>query len=294
MLIYFKLLLTAIIWGGTFISGRVLSGMIGPFSAACLRFASASIFLVLVTCRTEHHPPRLDPARIPGILALGLTGIAAYNFFFFSGLKLIPASRAALIISLNPVAIAVCSALILRERLSPLNALGVLISVTGAATVISRGDPSAILHAGLGPGELLILGCVASWTTYSLLGKKVLANITPLSAVTWSSIAGTAMLLPFALHEGLLHAAPSLPALGWMHILYLGVAGTGLGFCWFYEGIRRLGTARAGVFINFVPASGVLLGWLILDEPISFSLLAGAVLVITGVSLTNRRTPARS
>jgi drug/metabolite transporter (DMT)-like permease len=57
---------------------------------------------------------------------------------------------------------------------------------------------------------------------------------------------------------------------------------------WFYQGVQLIGTTRAGLFINFVPISGVLLGFLILGEPVTWSLAAGAVLVLTGVFLTNR------
>jgi drug/metabolite transporter (DMT)-like permease len=67
-----------------------------------------------------------------------------------------------------------------------------------------------------------------------------------------------------------------------------------LGFVWFYQGIQRLGAMRAGLFINFVPVSAVLLAFLILGEPLTASLLAGAALVTLGVYLTNRTVaPAR-
>ena len=59
-----------------------------------------------------------------------------------------------------------------------------------------------------------------------------------------------------------------------------------LGFVWYYEGIKRIGAVRAGLFINFVPISAVLLAFLILDEPLTVSLLIGAVLVSSGVYLT--------
>ena len=61
-----------------------------------------------------------------------------------------------------------------------------------------------------------------------------------------------------------------------------------LAFVWYYEGIRRLGTARTVVFNNLVPVSGMSLGWLVLGEPLSASLVLGGVLAITGVFLVNR------
>jgi len=74
----------------------------------------------------------------------------------------------------------------------------------------------------------------------------------------------------------------------WSGILFLGIMGTVVAFIWYYEGIKALGPTRAAVFINFVPVSGVILGWLILDETINLSLVLGALLVISGAWLTNR------
>lgn len=74
----------------------------------------------------------------------------------------------------------------------------------------------------------------------------------------------------------------------WLSILYLGLVGTVVGFVWFYQGIEAIGPVRAGQFINFVPVSGVLLAWLLLDEPLSLSLIFGTLAVISGVVMTSR------
>lgn len=96
------------------------------------------------------------------------------------------------------------------------------------------------------------------------------------------------MLLPFALHEGMLDAITTYTPDVWASIFYLGMFGTALGFTWFYEGVDRIGAAKAGVFINFVPITAILSGWLFLGEPLSPSLILGAALVLTGVYTANR------
>jgi drug/metabolite transporter (DMT)-like permease len=73
----------------------------------------------------------------------------------------------------------------------------------------------------------------------------------------------------------------------WTSLLYLAFFGTVIGFFWHYEGIAAIGAARASVFINLVPVSGVFLGWLLLREPVNLSIIAGALLVVGGVYLTN-------
>jgi drug/metabolite transporter (DMT)-like permease len=79
----------------------------------------------------------------------------------------------------------------------------------------------------------------------------------------------------------------------WLNLAYLGIFGTVLGFVWYYEGIQKIGATRAGLFINFVPISAVLLAFLLLKEPLTNSLLAGTLLVSGGVYLTNRRAHHR-
>jgi drug/metabolite transporter (DMT)-like permease len=74
----------------------------------------------------------------------------------------------------------------------------------------------------------------------------------------------------------------------WGHILFLGVIATGLAFTWYYQGIKTIGPARAGIFINLVPVFAVILGFIVLREPIYLSLLGGGALTLTGVWLTNR------
>ena len=129
------------------------------------------------------------------LLLLGLTGVFAYNVFFFSGLKTVTASRASLIIAANPAFIALFSRLLFKEKLGFMRAAGIFISIAGATAVICKGSLSVVLHGRLGVGELYILGCVASWVSYSLLGKKALRNVPPLAAVTGACVMGTMCLI---------------------------------------------------------------------------------------------------
>ncbi len=287
-MVYFKLLLTALFWGGTFIAGRSLAGQVEPFSAAFLRFLMASLVLVAWVLRVERTLPRLQPKEWGMLAILGMTGVFAYNFMFFKGLQMIPAGRASLIIANNPVAIALVSALAYREPLGLRRSLGVLVSLLGAMVVISKGDLVSIFREGVGLGELLILGCVASWTTYSVLGKLILRSLSPAISVCGSAVVGTAALLPAALWEGITEHLPDYRLGSWFALAYLGLFGTVLGFVWFYQGVRELGPTRAGLFINLVPVFAILLAWLILSEPVTASLGVGAVLVCGGIYLTNR------
>jgi drug/metabolite transporter (DMT)-like permease len=287
-LIYIKLFLTALFWGATFIAGRQVSQNHGPFTIAFLRFAMASVLLLSLTWIKEGRLPRVSLRQMPLVILLGMTGIFAYNVLFFKGLSLIEAGRAALIVATCPAFIAIASILFLREKIGPVQAIGIPLSILGATVVISKGDLGQIVAGGVGRGELYILGCVLNWAAYSLLGKVVMRQLSPLASVSYSSLIGAIALAFPALYEGLTRTVRHASLLDWTSIAYLAVFGTVIGFVWFYQGVQLIGTTRAGLFINFVPISAVILAFFMLREPITWSLAVGAVLVLSGVYLTNR------
>ena len=288
---YVKLVLTAVFWGGTFIAGRVVVRDVGPYAAAFLRFAIAGALLLVIAWRAEGRNLRLRRGQILPVAVLGLTGVFAYNICFLKGLRLIEAGRASMIIANNPIMIALCSAWFFREKLTPVRLAGILLSITGAVAVISRGHPASLFRGGIGPGELLMFGCVACWVTYTLVGKAVMRSLRPVPSVTWSVLVGALALAGPAFGEGMAGRIAGYKAVDWLCLGFLGALGTVVGFVWFYQGIQRIGAMRAGLFLNFVPVSGVALAFLILGEPVTPSLALGAVLVTTGVCLTNRTGP---
>jgi len=105
-------------------------------------------------------------------------------------------------------------------------------------------------------------------------------------------VVGTVALFLPACSEGLLTNLGHYRAVDWLSIFYLGFFGTVAGFVWYYDGIQKIGPTKAGLFINFVPVSAVILAFFVLREPMTTSLLLGTLLVVTGVFLTNRSRPA--
>ena len=158
MFIYLKLLLTALFWGGTFIAARAVAKNVGPFSAAFLRFIIASVFLLLLTLKVEGRLPKIKRRQFISVILLGMTGVFAYNVFFFKGLKIINAGRAALIVATIPIFITIFSWCFFREKLNLIKVAGIITSVIGVVIVISGGNPAGILDGWTcrpsgGPGE---------------------------------------------------------------------------------------------------------------------------------------------
>lgn len=288
--IYLKLVGSALLWGATWVAGRILGRSMGPFSSAFLRFLLASLFLVFLTRRLESSLPPLTRRTLPWLLLLAASGIFAYNALFFAGLRTVPAGRAALILASAPSVMALCARVLFKERLSRTAALGIAISLGGVALIVAGSETGLGLANGLTAGDMCIFGCVATWTVYTLAGKKAMEHVAPYGAVTWSCILGALMLLPAALAFGLIqdirHADPTV----WGCLVFFGVLATGFGFSWYYEGVRALGPTKAGVFINLVPVVAVFLGWIVLDEQPAVTLAVGGTLVLCGVWLTNKRS----
>ncbi|EPR42834.1 protein of unknown function DUF6 transmembrane [Desulfovibrio sp. X2] len=290
MLLYAKLLVSMLIWGGTWVSGRVVAREVTPFSAAFLRYVFASLVLVMVLMRTEKRF-RL-PARneILPLFLLGLTGIFLYNTCFFAALHTEEAGRAALISASIPAFVALGDFLFLGARLSPSRLLGIPVSLFGVALILSHFHLATLFTSGseLGMGDVYLLACALSWAAYTILGKRCVECMTPLFSVTWACLFGSLLLLPCALVEGVVTKIPLVSSTAWGNLLFLGVVATGLAFCWYYEALKGIGASRAGVFINLVPVAAIILGVLILGEHVSLSLLVGGATVLFGVFLTNR------
>jgi drug/metabolite transporter (DMT)-like permease len=274
-------------FGSTFIAGRVLAQNLPPFTSSFLRFFVAALFLIIFLLSRSTKIPSIDFKTFLQILVLALSGIAGYNYFFFSGLKLIDASQASIIVSLNPALISILSFLFFQEKLNPVKIFGILLSLLGALIVITKGQLNLLLTGNIGIGELYILGCVICWSTFTIISKLVIQRIAPLIAITLACVMGAILLFIPAWQEGQLFNFTHFGLEVWLSILALSILGTVLAYIWYYEGIDKIGTSRTGIFINFVPVWATAMAILILDEQITISFIIGSLIVLSGVFLVN-------
>ncbi|WMW80411.1 DMT family transporter [Undibacterium cyanobacteriorum] len=293
--VYLKLVFVALFWGGTFIAGRIVSTEVPHMIAAAGRFFVACLCLLPLAWKLEGGLPKLSRQQMLATLGLGASGIFFYNLFFLAALQRMPAGRSALFVSLSPIVTALSMAVIFRERLGWRKWLGIAIAFIGAAIVLTRGELMQAVHdlsASMGWGEAFMLCAVASWTTYTILGKQALKGLSPVAATTYASLWGFVMLCIGAIFQWSDFNASRLNWQVQSAIVFLGVFGTVIGFIWYYEGVKALGPARTAVFNNLVPVFGVALSALMLHEPILISMVVGGLLVMLGVTITNRSNAA--
>jgi drug/metabolite transporter (DMT)-like permease len=285
---YGRLVAVPAIWGGTFVAGKIVVSVFPPLMGSLVRYIVACAALLVAAFALEKGLPKLTRQQWLATFVLGLLGVFAYNLFFMGALERLPASRAALIIALNPVITITISAFVLGERLSRRRWLGVAIALLGVSIVITRGQFESLGAMGIGPGELSMLAAVTSWALYTIIGRKVLSGLTPLAATNYAALWGTLLLFIFATpHLGEVNAS-QFDGRMIASVLYLGVGGTALAFVWYYMSIKRFGASVASIFNNLVPVFGVAISVLVLGEALLPSMLIGGAIAICGVMMVSR------
>jgi drug/metabolite transporter (DMT)-like permease len=277
----------ALFWGGAMVGGRIASPEMGAVTAALWRYALAIVALLIYAYATEGGLARPTPREWIGLLLMGATGVFAFNLCFMYGLARIPASRASLIMALNPAITLFGAALFLHEHLTRYKVIGIVIALAGVAVVLGHGNPLGVVSGSVGVGELVMFGCPLAWAVNTLIAKRMLPDMAPIGSTMWSAIIGTAMLAVVAAFSGQLMAV-GVSWRAWAALVSMAIFGTAIALVLFYDGVRHIGPARASVFINIVPVFAVALGVLLLGEPREPSMLVGGALVIGGILLLNR------
>jgi len=291
--VYVKLGLVAAIWGSTFIAGRVVSAEMSAPIAALFRFLISTSTLLILVLILEHGLPRLSLPQWGMFTLLGAIGVSVYALCFMYGLQTVTASRGSLIMALIPAATLLGGALFLHEPLTRPRVLGIALALLGVAVDLGDGNPLRLLTGPIGSGELALFGCVLAWSAYTLLGKRVMgAGISPLAATTCAAMTGTAILAVACIVLGD-YALPHASWKAWASLAWMGVLGTAIAYIWFFDGVKAIGPARTAVFINLVPVVAITLGVVLLGEPLKWSMVIGAAMVVSGVWIINRAPAAQ-
>jgi drug/metabolite transporter (DMT)-like permease len=286
------LVLNMLAWSGNWIVGRWLRGEVTPLGLNFWRWSLVLAWLLPFTWREVWAARAAIRRDWKVLLALGVLGIALFNFLIYLALSMTTAVNAVLINSIIPVMIVPLAWLLLGERVTRTQALGIAISLAGAVVIVTRGDPALLLALRLNRGDLWALASVPVWALYSVLLRRRPPELGAMSLLTVLVAIGVVALLPVALW---LHAerpqfhvtAQTLAALA-----YLALFASLMGLACYNYGVERLGPNVAGLFIHLVPVFTTALAWLLLGEAPRLYHLPGAALIVTGITLTTVGRPA--
>lgn len=277
---YVSITLTMLFWSMSYIWIKIVYQCFNPVTTVFFRLLlAAPMTYALAKLLKKLQPVQPKDRKFMVILSL----LQPFLYFLFEsyGLKFVSPTVTAVIITTIPLFTPLAAYYFLKERLSLLNIVGLLISFTGVLLVVVKGD----LTLAASPLGLLLLGmAVATGVTYTTFLKKVSDKYNALTIVTYQNFLGVLWFLPLFLLVDLGHAmnaSPGVEVLGSLFLLAL--LPSTLGFILFAYSVKELGASRASMFGNMLPAFTALFAWLVLDEMITYRMIIGISIVIAGL-----------
>lgn len=221
-----------------------------------------------------------------GIAGLGFTGYYLASFLDFWGLQYISASLERLILYLNPTLVLVLGWVLYQRRITALQALAMAVSYAGVLLVFGHeadfAGPNAVL------GAALVFGSAISYAIYLVYSGELVKRLGSMRLVGLAtSVACVLCLLQFALLRPLHAALAVAPEVIWLSVLNATLC-TFAPVVMVMMAIERLGAGLAAQTGMIGPMSTIAMGVLILDEPFNGWIVAGTVLVVSGVFLVTR------
>ena len=287
MLARFLLFLCVVIWGSTFVATKIMLDYVSPAELLGLRMIIGVPILAFVVL-VKRIKLQFEFREQMNLLA-GSAVITAHFLIQITGLKYTTATNTGWIIAITPLALAVLSFLILKERISRNVVVGIIVATAGVMFLVSRGELS---HIGWlkSIGDWLILASAHTWAIYTIVIRDISRKKNPV-AVTFAILLPTAVLMTgYLLLFFDWSVLANFPARAWAALILLGVFGTALAHWWWQEGVAALGAARAGIFLYVEPLTATALGVALLNEQFGLFTAIGAACVLGGILIAERRT----
>lgn len=253
----------------------------GPGELALLRFGTASTVLALYAVAKRMRLP--ERSELPLIGLTGFLGISVYHVALNFGEVTVQAGAASLLISAAPVFTALLSVAVLKERLTGLGWLGILLAFAGVALIALSGGRG--LH--FTPGALLILLAATVAAVYSILSKQLLRRHAALEFTCYSIWAGTLPLLVFL--PGLLRRLPEAAPPATFAVIYLGIFPAAIAYVLWNYALARMPASLLSSFLYLSPVLASLIAWVWLGEVPALLTLVGGAIAILGVILVQTK-----
>lgn len=280
------LLLSAsmLFWAGNWVLGRALRDALEPFTLNFVRWAIATLILAPFALPALRAQLPVIRRRWGILLLLALTGVSLFHAMVYLGLKSTTTVNAVLLNSSLPLFILACSWVLERERSTPRQVGGVLLSLAGILVILSRGEPASLLALDVHAGDAWILAAMPVWGVYSVLLKRRPPEIGGVPFLFVISALGTLLLVPAAVI-----APPRWPgteaALG---VLYIAVFASIIAFICWNRGVAIVGANVAGVTLHLLPLFGTVLAILFLGESFHAFHAVGFATILAGVVIATR------
>ncbi len=277
-----------LIWAVNFSVIKLALAEIRPMAFNPVRFVVAS-GVVWAVLRRRGPIPLPERPDVPRVLALGFLGNLLYQLLFISGIDHTRAGNASLLLAGTPILTALLSAAVGHERVGPRVWGGVLLTLAGMALVVRFGSGEVGLDRATLAGDLLLVCASFAWSGYTVGARGLIDRYGSIAVTAWTLWIGTGGLLlvgtPFLFRTDWGATGPA----AWGGIVFSGAFGIGIAYLLWYHGVRRIGNTRTASWSNLVPVAALAVAWAWLGEVPTAGQVAGAAVIIGGVTLANAR-----
>jgi drug/metabolite transporter (DMT)-like permease len=281
---YIDLSMAMAIVGSSVVVGKLMVASFPVFLASGLRFAIGSAILLPLAMRRGGVLSSATPKDRLFLFLQAFTGVFLFTVLLLYGLKLTGAASAGIITSTTPAVVGLISFVFLREHLSLNKGAGIALTVLGIAAVNMVGiEPGADGGAVSLLGNLLVFGAVIGEALFTIFRKVTSREVSFLTTATLMSVLGFFMFLPFAVYEAIGFDFSAVSAGEWGYILYYGIVVTVVAYILWFRGVADVPASTAAVFTGVMPVSSVLLSYVVLGEPFSWTHVAGVLCVLVGI-----------
>lgn len=276
-----------LMWGSAFPLVKIALLETSSITLGFLRFLLATPILLFYSyLRDEKGFKTIFLKNSTSLALLGLTGITGYHILQNLGVELTSATSSSIIISSNPIILALLSALILKEKINLTRALGITIGFSGVLTIILSERQGVSVGSSSFTGDMFCLGAALSWAVYSVVGRRLTTHYDPAELAAASMVFGTIFFLPpmYLLED------PHLPstASAWLAVVALSLGASCLAYDLWNRVLSEVEASRAGVALFLIPVISAVLSVAFLSEPLTPLLLAGMALVLFGIFLAEK------
>lgn len=283
-LAYILVTLTAASWAASIVIGRAVFDDAGPMTLTFWRwFVGALVLLPFVAKRMVANAAEIWAARWI-ILGLGaFVGIA--TGFTLLAVNFTTATNASLVNGAQPIASIALAWIIFRDRLSPVQGLGILAAAAGIVLTIVRADLEVLMSLTFNIGDLIMVAAVTGYGLYANYLRNLPKTIDPWAGLGAIMFATSIALLPFYIGEVAIVGTSTLNQDVILAILFLAIASSTLAMVFWNAALGSVGVARAAIFVALVPIFGAGMAVFFLGEELFLFHFIGTALVCLGIFL---------
>lgn len=282
-LTYIYLTIAMIFWGLSFVWTKQALVNLRPISIVFLRLI-ISLPLLFTIAYSMNRLQKIDRKDFPTFFLLALFEPFLYFLGESYGMLYLSSTVASILIATIPLFTSLSAFLFLKEKHTPGNYLGAIVSFAGVLFVVFSDDNN---FAATWKGIVLIMFAVISAIGYSFLIKRASGKYSSLTIVSYQNLIGAIYFFPLFL----LIDFKKVLAIEWsfkimLPVLYLSVFASIVGYVGFIQGVRKLGVSKATVFTNFIPVFTAIFALILLHESINAFKITGIILVVGGLIMS--------